>query len=112
MSRLIDIFGFLAIMLRGVVVAAQSIALGGIGFLLLLALPLRGELGAVAPVILERTRRWIGLAAWAVVAIQTVRLAVATATLTETTGLSLAGLWGADYFMAGGGMTFAYPGFF
>jgi putative copper resistance protein D len=101
MSLLIDIFGFLAIMLRGVVVAAQSIALGGIGFLLLLALPLRGELGAVAPVILERTRRWIGLAAWAVVAIQAVRLAVATATLTETTGLSLAGLWGADYFIAG-----------
>jgi len=101
MSLLIDIFGFLAIMLRGVVVAAQSITLGGIAFLVLLALPLRGELGAVAPVIVARVRRWIGLAAVAVVIVQALRLGVATSTLAETTGLALTGLWGADYFTAG-----------
>ena len=101
MALLIDIFGFLAVILRGFTVAAQSIALGGIVFLAALALPLGGRLGPSGPAIVARTRAWIGIAALALIAVQGLRLAISSATLSETMGLGLANLVDAEYMRAG-----------
>jgi putative copper resistance protein D len=46
MAALLDIFGFLSVILRGVVLVAQSFVVGGIAFQMLLLRPLAGELGA------------------------------------------------------------------
>jgi putative copper resistance protein D len=101
MALLIDIFGFLSVVLRGVTVAAQSIALGGVAFLGLLALPLADRIGPAAPTILARTLRWTAWAAIVLIVFQGLRLAVSSATLAETAGLDLASLLGAEYMQAG-----------
>lgn len=65
MGLLLDIFGFLSVVLRGVVLATQSFAVGGVVFLALLALPLRPALGPAGDTALERCRRlllWSALA--------------------------------------------------
>ena len=46
MALLIDLFGYLSIILHGLTIVAQSMALGGVLFLVLLARPLAGRLGA------------------------------------------------------------------
>src|SRR5258708_21773186 len=65
MALLLDIFGFLSVVLRGVVLTTQSLTVGGIVFLALLARPLRPELGCAGDEALERCRRlliWSALA--------------------------------------------------
>lgn len=55
MQQFIEIYGFLSVLLRGAISAAQSLAVGGVGFLLLAA----PALGAAGGPIAERTRRVI-----------------------------------------------------
>jgi putative copper resistance protein D len=56
MALLLDIFGYLSVVLRGIVLAAQSATIGGIVFLALLARPLAAELGRVGEEIERRSR--------------------------------------------------------
>ena len=53
MALLLDVFGFLSVVLRGLVLTAQSLTIGGIVFLALLAYPLRRELGSVGAAAVE-----------------------------------------------------------
>jgi putative copper resistance protein D len=55
-ALLIDIFGFLTVVLRGITLATQSLTIGGIAFIALLARPLAAELGRDGPAILRRCR--------------------------------------------------------
>jgi copper resistance protein D len=57
MGLLLDIFGFLSVILRGVVLVAQSFAIGGIVFLALLGRPILPQLGRTGQETLERCRR-------------------------------------------------------
>jgi putative copper resistance protein D len=66
---LIDLFGYLSIIVHGLTILAQSMALGGVLFLVLLARPLLRQVGTGVP------RRTARLAAWSAVG-----LAVAGAT--------------------------------
>ncbi len=66
MSALFSIFGFLSVMLHGFDLVAQTVLLGSILFLLLLALPLAAPLGDDSALVLSGTRRviqidWPGL---------------------------------------------------
>src|SRR5260370_916925 len=56
MALLLDVFGFLSVLLRGLVLTAQSLAIGGVAFLVLLAHPLRTQLGASGGAAFERWR--------------------------------------------------------
>jgi len=56
MSLLLDDFGLLSVLLHGARLVAQSLTLGGIGFMAVLARPLAGELGASGVLILLRSR--------------------------------------------------------
>ena len=56
MSLLLDIFGYLTVVLRGLVLAAQSITLGGIFFLVFLARPLAPEFGRAGDAMLRSCR--------------------------------------------------------
>src|SRR5882724_12127526 len=63
MSALFSIFGFLSVILHGLDLIAQSVLLGSILFLLLLALPLAPRLGHDIGLVLSATRRVIQIAA-------------------------------------------------
>lgn len=86
MTLLVDVFGFLSIILHGLVIVAQSMALGGVIFLLLLARPLRGM--ACGELIAADTARIAGWAALALLAVEGVSLAMQGAVLGATVDLS------------------------
>ncbi len=63
MQLFVDIYGFLSVVLRGFILAAQSVSVGGIAFLLLLVWPLAPRLGAAGKTLENRALRLIFLAA-------------------------------------------------
>lgn len=63
MQLFVDIYGFLSVVLRGFILAAQSVSVGGIAFLLLLVWPLAPRLGAAGRTLESRALRLIFLAA-------------------------------------------------
>jgi putative copper resistance protein D len=89
MALLVDLFGYLSVILHGISIVAQSMALGGVLFLLLLARPLNGSIAA-GPAILADVARSGGLAALGLVACQAITIAMQAAILTDTVDLSLA----------------------
>jgi copper resistance protein D len=97
MALLLDIFGFLSVVLRGLVLTAQSLTIGGIVFLALLAYPLRRELGIVGAAAVERCCRllWWSALAFAVVELASVLLECVV--LAGTVGISLADALGAAF---------------
>ena len=66
MDLLIDLFGYLSIVVHGLTILAQSIALGGVLFLALLARPLAPRLGLAGAAVMRGTRT---IAAWGAVAL-------------------------------------------
>lgn len=57
MAFLLDIFGFLSVLLSGFTSSAQSFYVGSIGFLFLIALPFEGELGPIGARVISGARR-------------------------------------------------------
>ena len=66
MQLFIDLFGFLSVILRGLILTAQSLTFGGVAFLLCLASPLAPSLAAAGDQI---TRRVLRLLYWSAVAL-------------------------------------------
>ena len=100
MSLLVDLFGYLEIVLHGLVILSQSMALGGVLFLLLLARPLAAELpggGGIA----RRTAAIAGWSAVALVAAEGLTIALQCAVLVATVGLSIPEVLGANFAIAG-----------
>jgi putative copper resistance protein D len=85
---LLDLFGFLSVLLRGCTLAAQSFTVGGVAFVLLLAQPLAPALGAPASEIIDRARRLMVWSASALVAFELLTLALQAAVLTGTLDIS------------------------
>jgi copper resistance protein D len=96
-SLLVDLFGYLGILLHGLAIVAQSMALGGTLFLLLAARPLAGLLG---PEIVARTARIAAISALALVMVELLNVALQSAVLMSTVGLSLTDVLGADFAVA------------
>ena len=100
MSLLVDLFGYLEIILHGLVILAQSMALGGTLFLVLLARPFAAELPGGA-VIARRIGTIAGWAAVALVVCEGLTLGLQAAVLMDTVDLSLPQVMGASFAMAG-----------
>ena len=100
MVLLVDLFGYLSVVLHGVSIVAQSMALGGVLFLLLLVRPLAGRLAA-APAIARATTLIAGWAALGLVACQAATVAMQAAILTGTVDLSLLDALTAESALAG-----------
>ena len=101
MALLIDLFGYLSIILHGLTIAAQSVALGGVLFLAFLARPLAPRLGAAGMPLLRDAAR---LSAWTAVAMalcSAANVALETAALAGTLGLPVSGILGAAFAVAG-----------
>src|SRR5512137_2014698 len=65
MQLFVDIYGFLSVVLRGVILAAQSVSVGGLAFLLMLVWPLAPRLGDAGKALESRALRLVFLAACA-----------------------------------------------
>src|SRR4051812_25986104 len=100
MSLLVDLFGYLSIILHGLVITAQSVAVGGVLFLILLARPFAGRLAEGA----EVARRSAVLAGWSALGLavlEALAVAMQAAVLMNTLDLPIQGVWGADFAVAG-----------
>ncbi len=100
MSLLVDLFGYLSVILHGLTIVAQSMALGGALFLVLLARPFAPELREGA----EIERRATRIAAWSaigLVACEALTVAMQCAVLMNTLDLPLLDVIGANFAVAG-----------
>jgi putative copper resistance protein D len=100
-TRLLDLFAFLSVVLRGLTLSSQSLVIGGVAFLLLVTTPLTPLSGLELSSAVRSCKRII---AWAAVALALSRaafLVVDSAILTSTADLRLADVVGANFFLAG-----------
>ena len=97
MSLLLDVFGYLTVILRGITISAQDLTIGGIVFLQLVAWPFAARLGAGGPEIVRRSRRLLGWSAFVLALAEAAFLAMQAAVLMDTAELSLAETLGADF---------------
>jgi copper resistance protein D len=95
MELLVDLFGYLSIVVHGLTILSQSMALGGVLFLVLLARPLNH------PVITAGTARIAGYAAIALLISAAATVALQTAVLMDTVDLSLREAMTANFAIAG-----------
>src|SRR6185503_18624824 len=98
MELLIDLFGYLSIIVHGLTILAQSMALGSVLFLVLLARPLLQVVGTGV------ARRTAALAAWSAVGLvvaETVTVALQAAVLMGTLDLGIVTTLTANAALAG-----------
>ena len=101
MELLIDLFGYLSIVVHGLTILAQSMALGGVLFLVLLARPLAERLGLPGAEIAGRCAR---IAAWSAIALmvsEAVTVALQTAVLVSSVDIGVGNALGANFAVAG-----------
>ncbi len=98
MSLLVDLFGYLGILLHGLVIVSQSMALGGALFLVLLARPFAGTIGAD---IAARTARIAAISAFCLVGVEAVNVAMQLAILTSTLDVPVGEVITANFAVAG-----------
>src|SRR5216684_2546471 len=101
MTLLLDLFGFLSVVLRGLTLTAQSLTVGGIAFLLLLAGPLAGEIGAAGAGIIKRSRTLLGWSAIALALVAAISVLIEAMILADTVGLTAGETLGAGFVLAG-----------
>lgn len=97
MELLLDIFGFLTVMLRGMSLTAQSLACGGAIFIAFLALPLGPGLEATGQRILRQCGFLTVISAFALVVVEIITLAIQVAILTGTLNITLNDAVGAGF---------------
>ncbi|MDT7951305.1 MAG: CopD family protein [Acetobacteraceae bacterium] len=100
MSLLVDVFGYLSIILHGLVIVGQSMAVGSVLFLLLLAYPFERRLPEGSEIVRQTAR----LGAWSalfLVGCEALNLGLQLAVLQTTLDLPLADLVPANFAVAG-----------
>jgi putative copper resistance protein D len=98
---LVDLFGYLSIVVHGLTIIAQSMMLGGALFLVLLARPQAWLLGGAGVRIQQDTARIAGWAALGLVAAEGAAVAMQTAVLVSTLGLPVENVLQAGFALAG-----------
>ncbi|HBK06961.1 MAG TPA: copper resistance protein [Acetobacteraceae bacterium] len=101
MELLVDLFGYLSIVVHGFTILSQSMALGGVLFLAFLARPLAPRLGRSGQGIVAGTARIAGYAALALVVSELATVALQAAVLIDTVDLSLRNVLSAEFAVAG-----------
>ncbi|HLJ22385.1 MAG TPA: CopD family protein, partial [Stellaceae bacterium] len=100
MATLIDIFGFLSVVIRGAVLVTQSFVVGGIAFLLLMH-GIAQELGSDGERLETRARRFLLWSALAFALSELAFVGVQCAVLMGTVDLTLSDALGADFALVG-----------
>jgi putative copper resistance protein D len=93
-----DLAAFITMLLRGCQLAAQSLLIGGLAFLLLLARPLASALpDGAGPRLLDKSRLWAGRAGLLLAVVATLDVGINLLNLNQTLGLSLQEALGAEF---------------
>ena len=101
MELLIDLFGYLSIVVHGLTIFAQSLSLGGVFFLVFLCRPLAARI----PDGIEISRRCAAIAGWAAIALivaEILTIGLEAAALSSAVGIGIADTLGAQFAVAGG----------
>lgn len=101
MLLLVDLFGYLSIIVHGLTIVAQSMAIGGVLFLVFLARPLAAEIGRVGAAVVADTARMAAWAALGLILCEAMTICMQAAVLTETVDLSLLNAFGSASAKAG-----------
>lgn len=101
MELLVDLFGYLSIVIHGLTIIAQSMTLGGALFLVLLARPQAWMLGQAGALIRHDTARIAAWSALGLVAAEGVTVAMQAAVLVSTVDLPLENVLQANFALAG-----------
>ena len=101
MALLVDLFGYLSIIIHGLTIISQSMAIGGVIFLLCLARPFELDLGTAGPGILSYTLRVTIIAALTLALCEGATIALEVAILVGTVDLPLMTALGATSVIAG-----------
>jgi putative copper resistance protein D len=101
LALFVDIFGYLSVLLRGLTLASQSLAVGGVVFLLAVVRPLATRLGAGGELVLARCRRGIALSALALALFAALSLVSDLAALVDMLGFEAADPLHASFVLAG-----------
>jgi copper resistance protein D len=101
MSLLVDLFGYLSIIIHGLTIVAQSMTLGGVFFLVFLARPQAWLVGATGDAILRDTVRIAAYAALGLILCEVATVALESSVLVGTINLPLSDALTADFAMAG-----------
>lgn len=99
MTLLVDLFGYLGILLHGLVIVSQSMALGGVFFLVFAARPFAATLGAD---LVRRVTRLAAFSALALVLVEATNVALQTAVLSSTLEVPAGDVLSANFALAGG----------
>jgi len=94
-TQLLDIFGFVSVLLRGATLAFEALTVGGVIFISIVAEPLAGS------EIAKRLLSWVRYAALLLAATQSCLLAANSVILTGSTDLTLEDVVGAGFWRAG-----------
>jgi putative copper resistance protein D len=100
-TLLTDLFGYLSIVIHGLTIAAQSIALGSVLFLVLLVRPVMARLGASEQSIEPAAIATAALSASVLALCEAAAVALQTVVLVSTVDLSVADALEADFAVAG-----------
>ena len=106
-AQLLDIFGFLSVLLRGAALALQSLVIGGAVFSVWILKPVETQWEPQVQEMLQSCRRLIFWSALALACVQSCYVAADSAVLLATTGLRLRDVAGAGFFVAGAAGAFA-----
>lgn len=100
-EQLLNLFGFLSVLLRALTLACQTLAVGGVVFMLVVARPLglTDENGVQG--VRRSWGRLVTLSALGLAAAQVTSLSINSAALMATVDLSLGEVVGANFFLAG-----------
>ena len=98
---MVDLFGYLSIIVHGLTIVAQSMAIGGVLFLVFLARPLAAEIGRVGAAVVADTARMAAWAALGLILCEAMTICMQAAVLTETVDLSLLNAFGSASAKAG-----------
>ena len=101
MDLLVDLFGYLSIIVHGLTILSQSMALGGVLFLVFLARPLAPRLSRTGSGIVTGVARVAGYAAIALLLSEAATVALQSAVLMDTVDLSLRQALTAGFAVAG-----------
>jgi putative copper resistance protein D len=97
MALLLDLFAYLSVIVHGLTIVAQSMALGGVLFLIFLARPFEAKLGDAGAVIRRRTRQIAFWSMLGLVVAESATLALQGAVLIGTVDLDVFGVLTAEF---------------
>ncbi|APH55814.1 Copper resistance protein D [Granulibacter bethesdensis] len=101
MSLLVDVFGYLSVVIHGLTIVAQSMMLGAILFLALLARPLSSQMGAVGPDVIRDSTRIAFWSALGLMMTEAAAIGLQISVISSTVDLPISDILGAGFAVSG-----------